>query len=198
MKRTITYFETPGFANTALVIEAVKERLTLGDVGTVLVPATTGRTAQQFQHALGNAEVIAISEDEVLEVCERRPVSDRSMLDRMIRRNLPVDSERDKEARRQIFDMTLLPICGEAWNVVRDVLYAFGQGMKVAVEVCVAAVAVGRARPYIRVVAVGGTGEGADTAVVARTSTQKEAFGHRPEKRLVIQEVVAMPMTKWL
>ncbi|MEM4251688.1 MAG: hypothetical protein QW828_07635, partial [Candidatus Bathyarchaeia archaeon] len=68
MKRTITYFETPGFANTALVIEAVKERLTLGDVGTVLVPATTGRTAQQFQHALGNAEVIAISEDEVLEV----------------------------------------------------------------------------------------------------------------------------------
>jgi hypothetical protein len=197
LKRTVSYFETPGFANTALVIEAVKERLGLGDVKTVIVPATTGRTAEQFQRALRNAEVIAISEDEVLAACERIVPSDRGMLGRIVHGRISVAPGKDKESRRQVFDMTLLPLCGETWNVVRDVLYAFGQGMKVAVEVCMAAVEVNKVKPCSKVIAVGGTGEGADTAIVACTSTQKEAFGPRPEKRLMIREVVAMPMEKW-
>jgi hypothetical protein len=197
LKRTVTYFETAGFANTALVIEAVKERLRLGDVKTVIVPATTGKTAEQFQRVLENAEVIAISEDEVMAACELIIPPDKGILGRIVRGRLSVAPRRDKESRRQVFDMTLLPMCGETWNVVRDVLYAFGQGMKVAVEVCMAAVEVGHVKPYTKVIAAGGTGEGADTAIVARTSTQKEAFGPRPEKRLVIQEVVAMPIEKW-
>lgn len=196
-KRTVSYFETPGFVNTTSVIEAVKERLRLGDVKIVIVPATTGRTAEQFHRGLRNVEVIAISEDEVLAACQRIVHSDTGLLGRAVHGRLTFAAEKDKESRRQVFDMTLLPLCGETWNVVREVLYAFGQGMKVAVEVCMAAVEVNRVKPYSKVIAVGGTGEGADTAIVARTSTQGEAFGARFEKRLIVQEVIAMPIEKW-
>ena len=54
-----------------------------------------------------------------------------------------------------------------------------------------------KVKPFTKIVAVGGTGEGADTAIVARTSTQKEAFNKKPEKRLSIQEIIAMPIEKW-
>jgi len=196
-RRTVFYFERPGFVNTSSVIEAVKERLKLGDVKAVLVPLTTGRTAEQFYRELRDAEVIAISEDEVMAACRRIVSPDRGLLGRLVHGRSSVVAEKDKESRRKIFDMTFLPLCGETWNVVRETLYAFGQGMKVAVEVSVAAVDVGKVEPGTKIIATGGTGEGVDTAIIARTSTQKEAFGPRPEKRLLVQEIIAMPMEKW-
>lgn len=68
--------------------------------------------------------------------------------------------------------------------------------MKDAVEISVICVEINKLRPYTRVIAVGGTEEGADTAIVARTSTQREAFGREPSKRLTVQEVIAMPIEK--
>jgi len=52
-------------------------------------------------------------------------------------------------------------------------------------------------RPLKKVISVGGTGEGADTAVVLRTSAQKLSFAGKPEERLTIQEILAMPIEKW-
>ena len=93
--------------------------------------------------------------------------------------------------------MTFLPFCGETWNAVRETLYAFGQGMKVAIEISVAAVEAGKVKPYTIIIATGGTGEGVDTAIVTRTSPQSEAFSKKDEKRLSIQEIIAMPKEKW-
>lgn len=197
LRRTVFYFERPSFVNTSSVIEAVKERLKLGDVKAVVVPSTTGRTAEQFYRELRDAEVIVISEDEVMAACQRIVSPDRGFLERLVHGRSLVTLEKDKEPRRKVFDMTFLPLCSETWNVVRETLYAFGQGMKVAVEVSVAAVEVDKVEPDTEIIATGGTGEGVDTAIVARTSAQKEAFGYRPEKRLMIREVVAMPMERW-
>lgn len=198
LKRSVVYFEKPGFSNTDSVIEVVKERLRLGDVKVVVVPVTTGRTAERFSRELGKkAEVITITEDEVTSACKRIAYSDKGNLKKLVQNRLEGALKTDSRRRREVFDMTLLPFCGDMWDVIKEILYAFGQGMKVAVEVSVVAVEILKVKPFSKIVAVGGTGEGADTAIVARTSSQKEAFGKKPEKRLSIQEIIAMPIEKW-
>ncbi|MEM2122825.1 MAG: hypothetical protein QXE79_04230 [Candidatus Bathyarchaeia archaeon] len=198
-RREIFYFEAPGFMNTGLVVEAVEERLKLGDLRVVVIPVTTGRTAELFSSRLGGkADIVTISEDEAASACKRVVASEEGLLAKLVRGRLEEASERAyRRMRREAFDLTFLPFCGESWKLIVEPLYAFGQGVKVAVEVSVAAVEVGKVEPYSRVIAVGGTGEGADTAMVVKTSTQREAFGRRPEKRLSIQEILALPIEKW-
>lgn len=199
-KGSTLYFDTPGFINTTSVVQAVEERLKLGDIKTVVVPTTTGKTAQTFTSRLGeNIEIVTVSEDEVLTTCKRITYSDQSLFGRLVRSRL--ESRLEEEIERshilEAFDMTFLPFCGENWTPARETLYAFGQGMKVAVEVSIAAVEIKKVKPYTKIMAIGGTGEGADTAIVVRTSTQKEAFGKDARKRLFIQEIVAKPKQEW-
>jgi hypothetical protein len=97
---------------------------------------------------------------------------------------------------RFFFDLTFLPFCGETWEAVKEVLYAFGQGMKVAIEVSVAAVETGKIKPFNRVIAVGGEEGGVDTAVVIRTSPKSEAFTGNYDRRLIVEEIVCMPISK--
>ncbi len=198
VKRNISYFDRAGFLNTNSVLEAVKERLRLGDVKTVVVPVTTGRTADIFSQELkGEAEVVTVSEEETVSACKRIIPSDQDLLGKLVRSRLKKTPEGTSiRLRRDAFDMTLLPFCREPWNAVRETLYSFGQGMKVAIEISVAAVEMEKVQPHTKVIAVGGTGEGADTAIVVRASNQKEAFGKKPEKRLSIQEILTMPIEK--
>ncbi|MBS7622223.1 hypothetical protein KEJ39_00925 [Candidatus Bathyarchaeota archaeon] len=199
LRRNVFYFENPGPANTVFVIDAVKERLALGDLDVVLVPFTTGKTAEMFSHRLqGVAVVIPISETDAISACKRIAYSDKGLLGSLVRSRLEEVSDLErKKLHREVFDMTFLPFCGDAWTAAREILYAFGHGMKVAVEVSVVSVEVGKMKPQTRVMAVGGTGGGVDTAVITRTSTQQEAFGKQPEKRLTVQEIVAMPIQKY-
>jgi hypothetical protein len=196
-KGNVMYFESPSFLNTDSVIEVTKERLKMRDVTAVIVPMTTGRTLEKFVNKLGKeTKIIAISEDEVMKACKRISYPDKGILGKLVRNRLNESSENDINLRRDIFDITFLPLCGDAWKLIAETLYAFGQGMKVAIEISVAAVEIGKIRSSMKVISIGGTGEGADTAVVLRTSNQKVSFAGKPEKRLSIQEILAMPIEK--
>ncbi|MEM2904189.1 MAG: hypothetical protein QW587_00425 [Candidatus Bathyarchaeia archaeon] len=197
--RDVLYFERPGSQNTLPVIEAVNERLRFGDIRTVVVPVTTGKTAELFSRELrGEAEVVTVSEDEAAAATKRIASPERGLLGSLTRSRLEEASRlADKRLRREAFDMTFLPFSGETWNAVRETLYAFGQGMKVAIEVSVVAVELMKVKPYSRVIAVGGTEGGTDTAIVVRTSPQNEAFGKETKKRLAVQEIIAIPIEKW-
>ena len=199
LNRNIVYFVTPGSLNTFSVIAAVKERLKFGDIKQVVVPFTTGTTAQKFSQELENdVEIIPVAEDEALSACKRIVYPDQGLLGRLVRARLEEVSETtEKKLRREAFDITFLPFCGETWNAVRETLYAFGQGMKVAIEISVAAVEIEKVKPYTKIIATGGTGEGVDTAIVTRTSPQNDAFSKKSKKRLSIQEIIAMPIEKW-
>jgi hypothetical protein len=52
VKKSITYFEEAGGANTDAVIEIVKERLKEGDIRNVVVASTSGATGIKFAKAL--------------------------------------------------------------------------------------------------------------------------------------------------
>ncbi|MEM2997934.1 MAG: hypothetical protein QW542_03200 [Thermoproteota archaeon] len=197
--RSVYYFKRPGPSNTRLVIEAVKKRLESGDVRLIVVPVTTGKTLEMFTQELSeDVEIKAVSEDETLVACRSTAYLDKGLLGTLIRSRIDEGlGIIDRKSRREIFEITFLPFCGEKWEALREVLYAFGQGMKVAIEISVAAVEVGKVKPYTKVISIGGMEEGADTAIVVKTSPQREAFGGVPEKRLYVHEIIAMPVEKW-
>jgi len=43
---------------------------------------------------------------------------------------------------------------------------------------------------------VGGSGKGADTAIVARSTTTKEIFSKDSSKKLEVRDIIAMPLKK--
>ena len=72
-------------------------------------------------------------------------------------------------------------------RVVRETLYRFCQGMKVAVEVALMAADAGLLDTSQEAIAVAGTGDGADTAVVLTPSCSRRF------KDLAIHEILAKP-----
>ena len=79
-------------------------------------------------------------------------------------------------------------IAGSAPNrIVRDTLYTFCQGLKVAVEITLMAADAGLIDMSEELIAIAGTGEGADTAVEL-----KPAHAHE-FKKLRVREILAKP-----
>ena len=71
-----------------------------------------------------------------------------------------------------------------------------GAGLKVAMEVMFMAVWAGVIPPGENVISIGGTGSGADTAVVVRSAFQENFFASESTKRPTVREILAMPIEK--
>jgi len=72
-------------------------------------------------------------------------------------------------------------------EIVAHALRMFGQGAKVAIEIAVMAADAGLAPPGREVISIGGTGRGADTALVLRPAHGQSFFDTR------VLEIVCMP-----
>jgi hypothetical protein len=175
MEKSVVYFAEPGPENTEEVIKAVAKRIEQGDVKTVVVASTSGRTGLKFAEALKDkAKVIAISHEKM-----------------------------EKELKEKIIklggiaaDETHLPLHKRGMDDVRNSFYSLGQGFKVAIEVVLIACDKKLIEPYKDVIAVAGSGEGSDTAIVARATTTKEIFSKDKTKKLEVREIIAMPLKK--
>jgi len=175
LERLTTYFSKPGPENTEEVISAVSKRLEEGDIKVAVVASTTGRTGVKFAEALkGKAKVVAISHEKM-------------------------DQKLKEEITRLggiAVDQTHLPLHQRGMDKVRNAFYSLGQGFKVAVEVILIATDKAVIKPYEDVIGVAGSGEGCDTAIVARSTTTKEMFSEDPLKKLEVREIIAMPLKK--
>lgn len=176
VKEKVTfYFTEPGPENTEDVVKAVARRVEEGGVDTVVVASTSGRTGVKFAEALrGKARVVAVSHEK---------------MDPGLKRRIG-------ELGGVAVDETHLPLHGRGMDDVREAFYALGQGFKVAVEVVLIAADLGLIELYKDVIGVGGSGEGSDTAIVARATPTKEIFSEDKAKRLEIREVIAIPLKK--
>ena len=197
VKRLVYYFDEPGEGNTDLVIEAVSQRLEAGGIKTVIVASTSGETAAKFARSLsGKVELVCVSEAPYRrEWGERWPC-----LKQRFRRELQRLGVAVIDKAPYVFHNSVLETA--PWSgafperLVRETLYCFGQGMKVAVEVALIGVSCGYVTPYEDVIAVGGSGGGADTAIVLRATYPACLFDKDPGKRLEIKEIIAMPISK--
>ncbi|MCD6470789.1 hypothetical protein J7L29_08355 [Candidatus Bathyarchaeota archaeon] len=177
VEKTVVYFSEPDPTNTEDVINAVLNRLKEGDLKEVVVASTSGKTGVKFIEALkGKAKVIAVSEP-------YRKMKE-ELKDKII------------EAGGIAIDDAHLPLHEKGMDDIRKTFYTLGQGFKVAVEVILIAAERGVISLYKDVVGVGGTGRGADTALVARATPTKEIFSKDKTKKLEIREIIAMPLKK--
>lgn len=197
IKRQVYYFDEPGEENTQWVVEAVSKRLEAGGIGKVVIASTSGKTAVEFARGLkGKAELVCVSESPYRrESGERWPC-----LKQRLRRELEKLGVAIIDNAPYVFHSSILEAA--KWpntspeRLVTETLYSFGQGMKVAVEVALTAVSCGYVPPYEDVIGVGGSGKGADTAIILRATYPALLFNKDSAKRLEIKEIIAMPISK--
>jgi hypothetical protein len=193
--RSITYFSEPGKQNTPKVIEAVLARLEEGDIQTVITASTTGYTALELAKVLGNrVTLVSVGETPLVrEWGAEYPLLLEEAKAELERRGVIVADKVPYLFHSSVLDYS-------EWKsptpevILRDTLYALGQGFKVAVEVVFLAVASGFVEPYQDVIAIGGSSRGADTAIVMNATFPNHAFSKDPQKRMRIKEILCKPL----
>ena len=188
VKKDIVYFDRPGKQNTDAVLQAVGTRAIELGIGHIVVASTTGETALAAGEAVQdtNAAVIAVGEHTGFWGGDTQKM-------------LP-KRRKELEARGIAVFIGGHALSGVGRSVtnrfsgishveiIAHTLRQFGgEGVKVAVEVAVMAADAGLIPTDREVIAIGGTGSGADTAVVLRAAHMNSFYD------LEIREIIAKP-----
>ena len=180
----VRYFDSPGSANTEETLAAADERAQALGIDQVVVATTHGATglrARQVFPATIRIVGVTISaaftrEGWIMSDDERRSLTEAGVT--------------VLTAMHTLGDDVSEAMSGEAWppnRVVRETLYRFSQGMKVAVEVTVMAAEASLLDMDADVIAIAGSDSGADTALVLKPAYARD-FG-----QLKIREILAVP-----
>lgn len=166
-----TLYLKPGGKGTAPLIEAVAERAKEGDLASVVVASTKGKTAAKLGEALkGTAQVIGVTEftygDDVKKAMKKLKVVAVEKAD------LPIQDRKE----------------------MREALLIFGTGVKAALEV--SAIAAEKGLVSGRIMAVAGSKGGLDTALVVRACPPADFSNPDPEKRMAVLEILALPLNE--
>ena len=180
------YFPKPGPANTGAVLEAVARRAKELSIDRVIVATCSGRTAFEARKSFDpSLKIIAVTHVTGFD----EP-------------NVQELSEEDRRALQAqgVEVLTCAHAFGGVGRGVRNkvgtyqvdevmayTLRIFGQGTKVAVEIALMAADAGLVRTGEDVISVGGTGKGADTALVLRPAISSHLFDLR------VREVICKP-----
>jgi uncharacterized protein len=183
----IFYFNKKGPDNTDKTIEIALDYCAGKNVSRIVVASSTGETALKLKEkAPSSIDVIAVTysagsryRQEVEEFNKNQTL----LLEKGIRivRGLHALSgvERGFEGR---YKTGFIPL-----NIVSDTLRMFSQGVKVCIEISVMAAEHGLISLNEDVIALGGTGSGADTALVLRPAYASNIFDAK------IKAVLCMP-----
>ncbi len=186
-KGEILYLDTPGLQNTDIVVRAVRSYIAVHHIRYVVVASTTGETAVKFAEGLdGAATLIVVTHHtgfhrqgvQSFDIDTREVLAQRGI--RVITQS-HVLSGVERSISRRFGGISRVEAIAEA---LRSLL---GNGLKVCVEIAIMAADAG-AIPVEEVVAVGGTGSGADTAIVIRPAHMNNFFDAH------IQEIIVSPL----
>ena len=184
--KTIDYFLRPGYRNTAALIDAVRRRAAELGITHVVVATNSGRTARKFWEALHDLDITLIA------VTGHAGYSGKDALDITpeIRRDLE-----QKGVRILTCSHALSGVARSITNkfggvshveIIAHTLRLFGEGVKVAVEVSMMAADAGLVPTDREIIAAGGTGKGADAALVLKAAHMNNFFD------LKIHEIIAL------
>lgn len=197
MERRVLYFPEFGEQNTGAVIDCVSRRLAGGDLSTVVVATSTGKTAVAFADALRRQpglRLIAVGNPPG-STYERITPENRQKLTALgatIVDYAPYGcAALQGDAHKNMYGaLDLLVVVADVWRMMG------GQGLKVAMEIGLMATNVGVLAPGETVIAVGGTASGADTAIVMKTALSIDIFAAEPERRPDLLEFLCTPLPK--
>ena len=179
-------FMKPGPAATEAVLDAACRRAKELAIGRVVVASCSGRTAFAAREAFGpSVQVIAVThvtgfgEPNVQELSaeDRRALQARGV---EVLTCAHAFGGVGRGVRNKVGSY-------QVDEIMAHTLRIFGQGTKVAVEIALMAADAGLVRTDEDVVSIGGTGKGADTALVLRPATSSHLFDLR------VKEVICRP-----
>jgi len=164
MELKTVYFKNPGSENTDEVLRITRQRTDELGIKNILVASTTGDTAVRAMDAFRGLRIIVVthvtgfSAPDVQEFTEenRQTVESKGGI-------IVTAAHAFAGISRAIGNKYGAPGPG---YIISDTLRTFGHGMKVAFEIAVMAADAGVVRTDEDVVSIGGTGRGADTAIV--------------------------------
>jgi hypothetical protein len=179
------YFEKPGKENTEAVLERVKEYVAAENIGNIVIASSTGETGAKAAKMLKGVNVVVVTHHHgffQVGKSELNPEFEKEILSnggRVFTGTHALSSA--ERAIRKTYG-TLEPL-----ELIADTLRLMGEGVKVCVEITLMAADAGLIPMDQDVVAVGGTGSGADTALRIKPANAARFFDLR------IREVVAKP-----
>ncbi len=190
VKREVHYSEESGSQNTSQTIKAAKKAaLDLGLEHVVVASGsgTTGvKVAEEFKDS--GVKVVVVTEYAgLVEFSEKN----RKKLEKL--NATVVTSMHAFLSPAESISKIYANHCSEN-TIIKDVLRRFSQGTKVAAEVVMMATDAGAIPAGEDIVAMAGTGEGADTAIVIK-SCHADSFFDK-EKGIEFREIITLPRKK--
>lgn len=185
MEARIVYFEKAGKENTEAVMEIVKQRAAELGIKTVVAASMRGYTAERAARVLDGLKIVTVGgyySPTMENLAEINTLGDdkliRSRTIHFVGTHLFAGLS---GAMRKKFSTV---VEGE---IIASTLRMFGAGIKVGIECAVMATDAGLIRTDEDVIAIGGTRNGADSAVVLRPVNSQDFFD------LKIKEILCKP-----
>lgn len=202
IERNVRYFEKPGKENTEATIEAARTYLKEDNEAAVVVVASiSGQTALKVKKELAEISIPV--------VCvtgspnwQNYPEYKLPLIPATMRTELEkagvtiVDSVPSSLSDTIEFSFARYGFRSPTWIFIETLLAVGGYGLKTAVECVFMATDGGYTPPFKEVVSIAGTDRGADTAIVTRSTFSSTIFSSDPQKRFVINEILATPRNK--
>jgi len=190
IERKLILFEKPGRECTGPCLAAAAERARALGIRQVVLATTSGQTALEAAEAFAGQEVRLVGVHLMAGVWAKYAAPDPAK----------VAAAEAKGVQFLTATHTLMGNLENAvmqkfggvhpGNLIAHTYYAFGQGMKVAVEVATMAADAGLLNMEAECLAVAGTGVGADVAIVVKPAYSVNFFD------LQVREVICMPREK--
>ncbi|MFC1893200.1 pyruvate kinase alpha/beta domain-containing protein [Chloroflexota bacterium] len=185
MESKIVYFEQPGVENTDEVLHIARQRAEQLGIKTVVIASTRGDTAVKAVDAFSGMKVVAVSHSAGL----REPNF----------QEFTLENRKIVESKGGIVITTTHAFAGISramrtkfntyviGDIIASTLRVLGDGMKVVCEITIMAADGGLVRTDEDIIAIAGTGKGADTAVVLQPVSSHDFFN------LKVKEVLCKP-----
>jgi len=180
MEEKIVYFEQPGEANTGEVLRLVKERANARQIDKVILASTRGNTARLALEAFTDTKIKLVVIPWQFGFADTQP--------------FPMELVAEMRAKgHEVHFGTMLWHTENLYGsktpeIMANLLRTFCQGVKVSVEITLMATDGGLVDPKEKVIAIAGTGSGADTAVVVTAAPSTKWA------KLHVSEIICKPL----
>jgi len=179
------YFPEPGSANTEKTLEIAKKRAEELGIKTIVVASTTGETGLQAVKTLANHKVVVVTHTTGFQAPDAQELTPENRAKILAKGGLILTATHAfggvGRAVRRKFNTYQVD------ELIAQTLRVFGQGAKVACEIVLMAADAGLIRTDEEVISIGGTGSGADTALVIKPAHTHDFF------ELKVKEVLCKP-----
>jgi len=185
IERKTLYFNAPGKQNTEAVLKLAKEYAQTEGIRDIVVASTTGETGAAASEIFRGLNLVVVThhfnfpgpgKHELTEENRKKILGNGAK----ILTATQALSGPERAVRRKFG--TLMPL-----ELIAHVLRRFGEGTKVCVEIALMAADAGLIPVERDVIAIAGTGKGADTALVIKPVSSSDFFD------LEVREILAKP-----